>query len=194
MRKPPRTVVIPLSAFVDAWPNKPKSEVAVGLRILSEQDLQTARAMAARYAEDLLMSEDGGCTDELSRVEAFNDALMRWAIACAVTDPNNAAVPFFVGGDDVVRVALSSQGVRYLWDHLERVHLELSPVVAEASDEDLERLAGTLHRVGALPKVTQRRLRKLLGFCLSEMGDTLSGLEDATDEAPDGVPVYHVKE
>lgn len=169
VRKPPRTIAVEPSAFVDAWPDKPKTAIAVGLRLLSDQDIQTARAMAARYAQTLFLGEDVDCTDPMSRVEAFNDGLMRWAIACGVTDPNNASIPFFAGGDDVVRLALTTQGIRFLWDHLERVALELSPLVQEATDLQLGELVVLLPRLDRMKPEGARRARKLLAFVLEEL-------------------------
>lgn len=172
---PTRTFVLAPSAFADDWPDKPADGVAVGLRFISEADIQTARAEAARVAVELHDDEEG-------RTEAFNDALMRCAVARGTCNPNDLNVPFF-DMEENVRLALTSRGVRKVWDEIERFHLEESPIVAEIKPEEIAELVDRLKGVSFLSPGRQVRIRKLLGFCLEELREA-GVLFDEAEAAP----------
>jgi hypothetical protein len=157
-------MVLPRSAFADVWSGKPAGDVAIGLRVLSEADVQTARAEAAKLAVEL-HPEDGD-----DRIDAFNDALVRWAVARGTTDPNDVRRPYFEAAEDTVRDALTSHGALAVYEALERLTIETSPLEPPASNDDLHSLADVLRdpeRVGfsatafdtSLPAKTQALVR-----------------------------------
>lgn len=168
-RTPVRHVVLRSDAFADDWAEKPEDggEIAIGLRKISDADSTTARAEAAKFAMDMH-------DDETGQVEAFNDALMRWLVVRGTCDANNNTLnaPLFDGSEENVRNALTSKGIRYVWDEIEKFHLETSPLVPVATNEDMLALAELLKRPELLEQMTvgaALRVRKLLGFCLSEL-------------------------
>lgn len=193
--------ILPPTSWGSEWSGKPTEDVALGLRHISDDDLQIARAEAAKYARQ--MHDDA---DREGQIEAFNDALMRWTIVRATCDANDTrlASPFFEGSEDNVRLALTSQAIRFLWDRIERFHLTFSPIVPEATDEALGQLAVLLMTRPHWDKIkpgAQKRFRKLAAFLLTELLEAdpdydpnpLDDDEDAStrvDDDPEAVDVH----
>jgi hypothetical protein len=177
-RVPPRVIEIPVDAWADDWPDKPSEPMKAGLRLLSESDLQVARASATEKAI-------AAQRDALGRIEAFNDHLMAWAVACALTDPNDTLRPYFDSAHENVMLALTSRGIRRIWEELEVLHIERSPLLDEAEDADVAALGEllTAGRVADLPEGKQAHLRRLLTYVL----DQFAGLPapSVTDEPTD---------
>lgn len=180
-RLPLRCVVLAPSAFADDYADKPTTEVAIGLRLLSQAKIQTARAEAARRAVELHRDDLEG------QLEAYNDVLMTLAVAYAACDPNNAAQEYFSLAEDTVPIALTPEGIRHVWHAIEKMHIEESPLSVVATDEDIRALFGRLAAVGfdGVAKATEKRVRTLLAFCLSDLGGALPEDED------DDVVVIH---
>src|SRR5579859_883072 len=106
-RPPRKVVVVSPDAFADEWARKPTADVAIGLRLLSESDVQAARGEAAQQAVRWFADLEGECIDEDARTDPFNDGLIRHALARACTDPNNQSIAWFgEAAEDTVRVAL----------------------------------------------------------------------------------------
>ncbi len=168
-RMPTRHVVLTVDSFADDWQDKPLGEIAIGLRKISDSDTQTARAEAAKFAIGMHDDREG-------QIEAFNDALMRWLIVRGTCDANDVALnaPLFDGSEENVRNALTTKAVRFVWDELERFHLETSPIVHVATNEDFAEfleLAKHLELLDLMSPASQLRIRKLIGFCLTELRD-----------------------
>ena len=163
-RKPPTVVMMPPDAFADTWPEKPSEPVPIGLRLLCESELQTARAEAARKAVDLHDDDEG-------RYEAYNDGLIAWAVAAAACDPEDVNKPFVEMPYENIPLAFTSQGLRRLWDELEVLHASRSPLTPEADDDELKMLAGllTAESVGAIDPKQQARVRRLATFLLENI-------------------------
>lgn len=173
---PERHVVLEPSAWADDWNEKPVGEFAFGLRKISDADTQTARAEAVKYAISMHDDREG-------QIESYNDALMRWLIIRGTCDSNNVLqnAPIFDGSEENLRNALTSKAIRYVWDEMERYHLECSPVVSEATDEDFLELGELLKRpelLGDMSRGGQKRFRKLIGFCLAEMRTVLEEIDE----------------
>lgn len=167
-RTPPGFVVVPKSAWATSWAKAPKDDVAIGLRLLSESDVQIARAWAAKKASAMFLV-DGRLTDSDDFNAAYNDALMRYAVARSACDPNDASAPYWQAAEDVVGVALTSGGVRLIYDAIERMHVAMSPTTPIANDQDVAELVELLS-LGALGKLAnQKQTRKLLFDCLETL-------------------------
>lgn len=169
-RIPERHVVLKRNAFAEDWQSKPGEDLALGLRRVSDADIQTARAEASKFAID--MHPDS--SDRVGQVESFNDALMRWIVVRGTCDANDCAInaPIFDGSEENVRNALTSQAIRFVWDAIERFHLEQSPIVPEATDDDFLELIVYLKMPSLLETLSpgaRRRFRKLAGYLLNEM-------------------------
>jgi len=182
-RIPEQHVILKRDAFAEDWQGKPEVDFALGLRRVSDADIQTARAEAAKYAIEMH-------DDQLGRIESFNDALMRWIIIRGTCDANDSSLnaPIFEGSDENLRNALTSKAIRYLWDAVERFHIEHSPIVAEASDDEFLELIAYLKMPVILEKLSpgaRKRFRKLVGFLLSELREVDPDYKEPDEEEPD---------
>ncbi|WP_394847403.1 hypothetical protein LZC95_08050 [Pendulispora brunnea] len=137
-------IVLPPSAFADRWEAKPDAAVAVGLRLLSERDIQVAKAESSKWVDKMYSGADGVIRDVDKAVESWNDCLVRWACALGTCDPNDVTKPYFPAAEDVIGDALTSEGLRRIWDALELLHLEESPVAPEATDAEILALIGRI--------------------------------------------------
>lgn len=167
-RKPVHTAIVALSAFSDAWKGRPKAAVCAGFRPLSADDSRSIKATASDEAWRLHPRD----LDEPNRIDAYNDAVMRLAVARSACDPNDVSKPWDVLGvaaDDNVAIVLSVDGVRALYDEVERAAVLSSPTRTDATDADLLELFDLLPL--ALERMTvdrAARLRRWLGFALDE--------------------------
>lgn len=135
--RPAVVVVLPASVWVATWAKRPVGEVAIGLRFLSQQESEMATTAAEARADQSRMDGD-------ARDTVYNDELMVQVAGFAACDPNDATRRHFDLGSEDVRVALTSQGVRRLWDEFERAQVGSSPLVDPADDTDLGDLAECL--------------------------------------------------
>lgn len=164
-RPAPRVVELPPEAFADDWDRKPSQPMMVGLRLVSEGDVDRARSMALHKAIEMV-PEPGDV-----RVDAFNDAVMRNVLARATCMPEDAREPFFPLPEADIEMALTDAAVKKLWIELDRLKVESSSYLGEADDDQLALLAGLLVEPdawAALPPIKQTRLRRL---CLSLLDD-----------------------
>lgn len=168
-----RVVELPPSAYADGWGSKPSAPVRVGLRLISDAEIQTARGEAVRAAMTLHPHADAAqASQDPNWIDAFNDALMRWAVARATCVPEDISKPFFPVAEDTVKEALTSQGIKALFEALELLVVEQSPLSPEATDEDLGDLVQVLQHGAALTKMPPgeaRALRRLLGHALERL-------------------------
>jgi hypothetical protein len=159
---------VPVDAWADDWQKKPTEEVCIGLKLISEADERTARAVASKNALQAHPKYD----EDPAFADAFADALISSAVAVAACDPNNVNEPWadFGGSEDIVRSAFTSKGLRFMWDQIDRMKVALGPSEHEATDDELDELHALL--VTVLHKVStneQKRIRRLLGHCLRKL-------------------------
>jgi len=154
--------------FCSDWQNVPHGEVAVGVKLLSESELQQVLAEAAREVQ--LLYPDGDPNGPLM-IKAYEDALVRLAVGRCATNPNDARDPYFAASDEMVGAAWPSGTIRRIWDTLERVTIAHSPVAEPAHDDDVRALMELIGRgmVDKMMPARQLRTRKLLAFLLAEL-------------------------
>lgn len=183
---PLRVVVLPPSAFADDWPQKPSDEVAIGLRFLSQADVDAGRREAMREASGFYaeLRDTPIPADPDASVDVHNDTLVMYAVARGTCDPNDVTKPYFVAAEDTVKIALTPEGARRIYDELVILTKGYSPGLPAASDADVRSLGNRLRR-GAIPLDDESR--KLIGYLLSKHG----GLDEAEgDDEDDDVAVY----
>ncbi|HEX2878836.1 MAG TPA: hypothetical protein VHO25_04800 [Polyangiaceae bacterium] len=159
VKKPAHTVIVEPWAFADAWQKKPKAAICWGIKLLADADYTTARAEAAKLARQL--HPEGG-SDQL---DAFNDALMRWAVVAAICDPNNREKPAPVIGlceEDLIREAMTLRGIRFVFDSILKFEVETSPLYLEIDEEGVGELyslimSGAPERLSPAAASTARR-------------------------------------
>ena len=176
-RPPPASVIIPPSAFADEWEDKPKDPVCAGLRLVSHQDLQVARAQARERANRAIPDPDVEETDEvLVWSDAYNDALLSHIVAIALCDPNDSAQSWSLikaAPEDTVRAFMTSDGIRLVFDAWEKMRIASDPTQREAEDAEVETLVALLkERSASLGRMRSSRVRRLLAFCLDELQST----------------------
>lgn len=179
-----RVLVLTPDMFIDTCENRPNEEVAIGLRKIADGDVQIARAEAAKYAIEMHNDREG-------QIEAFNDCLMRWMIISGTCDPNDIAhsTSLFEGSEENVKMMLTPQTIRFLWDHIDAFQVESSPLVPAIDDEDIDRVASRL-LMGplpeAMPQADQIRIRKFLGMILRDLEtyEPSQSADDAVEDIP----------
>jgi hypothetical protein len=151
---------IPRGAFQVTWSDYPVDDPKMGFVVLADDDIQYARAQAVAYAKRM--------ADELEeRVDVFNDALMRIAVARGTTSPHDARERYFGAmAEDTVGIALTTDGVRRVYEELVAVAVERSPIRREASDEEMADLP---ERLAAAPPALASRLRRVIGYALDAL-------------------------
>lgn len=183
---PPRTVTLPVTAFGDTWKGKPDTDVAIGLRLISSDVVENARAAARKQAREWHCDkETGRILDEDAYIDAYNDGFMRRCVARATCDVNDIAEPYFKFAENTVREALTVEGVRRLWDELLILHAENSVAIAPADDADIERMARVLLHGGALAALDEGdrvELRTLCSYVLAMLVGTGKADEVPADE------------
>jgi hypothetical protein len=165
-RAPDRVIEVSASAFASTWANKPDKPVKMGLRTLSEHQVEHAAAEAARKAWELHADEG----DEDGRIDAYNNRLVGLAVAFATTHPENREEPYFTMAEDLVFHALTPQGMRFIYDALDLLTLETSPTAPEASDDELGIVGDGLvsgELLASLDVEQARRVRRILKHVLS---------------------------
>jgi len=176
--RPLRALLIPPTAFADKWHGKPNEGVCVGLRLISFADTLTARAEAAVAARKLHPND----ADRDLQIEAYNDALMAWCVARGTCDPNDREkAPDIWGGmpEDVVPIALSPFGMRFVFDALDTMAREESPIAPEITDSELVEIYEMLaYRIFRLHPVKEALVRRLLATIRDELLQVPPGPEE----------------
>lgn len=169
--KPLRVAILPITAWATDYEGRAIQPVEIGLKILSESDIQSARSEAVRAAWNCIPGEPGDTKTE-ERIEAFNDALIRFAVARGTCKPTDATLPYWDMAEDVVSLALTTDGIKFLWEELQKLKIERSPLSAEIDDDEASSLAAwlTSEKRRGLPK----ELLRLLHECHDRAAAALS--------------------
>lgn len=202
-RKPTRMLMVPVSAFADDWRERPTAPVAVGLRLLSEKDCELAMSLAASATIEFFKG-----ADQVNRAavdDVYRSRMMAFAVARAVCDPNDVMQghPLFPALEDQISEFFAPTGIAFIYEALDTMTVELSPLVPVATDEDLVLLRAHL-RAGTvlkLPPGEQRAARRLLGRVVEALAaadpsvsihDESDHFEDLPDQDEYGIPTYGV--
>ena len=180
---PLRVVVVPLNAWADGYTGKPLTEVAVGLRFLSQQDQDIARREAEREAVGFYaqLRDMPVPTDPLVAIDIQNDKLMAMAVARGTCDPNDVTLGYFKSADETVPMALTPEGIRRIYDELVILHKGWGGGRPKASDEDVSRLGTILQGDCDLDDED----RKLCAYLLEKFGEPLGVARTVEDEEDD---------
>lgn len=145
--------------YNDEFAGRPAEAVKLGLRNHTEQDY----------------------TDTIAQVEASDttnkDRDLMVALVCrAMCDPDDVtrANPFFPRPDDIIAKALRPSTIRAIWDQIERTRIETSPIMPEATEEEIGTLLALLQtdRLVELDQsnpVVARRARRFLRYVLDDL-------------------------
>lgn len=171
---PPGFVLVPPNAFRSDFPNRPTEPVAVGLRLVSQTDLQTARAQARETASQAIPDVKLDDPNDIQAwTDAYNDRLMSYIVSQATCDANDVLEPWsFVrmAPEDLVPLYLTADGIKLIFDKWEQVKISLDPTQREATDDEVDNLLDTLReREDGLSFVRRARIRRLLAYVHDEL-------------------------
>jgi len=161
------TVLLPPSAFAETWARRPKSPTLVGIRLLSEAQVEFAQVDARQKAWEAHPEP----TDVEFRLDVFNDWNITNILARAMCRAEDVNVCFFAPGpEDLIREGLSPGGIRRLWDEFTRVSVIEGPLRPEADDEALAVAWPELQAtIAAASPGAQSHARRLLWAALEEL-------------------------
>lgn len=162
-KTPSRTLILPLTCFADDWAGKPPSPICVGLRLLSEDDRRKARKTAEEQATEFHPYGDDGW------IECFNDGVKRQVAALAMCDPNDVTQPSetFRYAEEQVLAAFTVNGTQLVFDAVEQLEIDSSPLERLADRDVLVRLAKVLGLVD--PAALNGRLSRRISCMLDEV-------------------------
>jgi hypothetical protein len=140
-------------AWLEEFDGRPLASVIVGLRTPNDRDYDAA--LKRDTDKDILL----------------------YLVARGLCDPKDcrAAHPAFPMPDDQIPVQLKPATIRYLYDRIEQLHLETSPVVPQADDNEIILLGLNLQAgdlLDALPPAKQARVRRLATHLIEALGTT----------------------
>lgn len=179
-KKPPKFVILSPSAFADTWDDKPTTEVAVGIRTISQHEIDVAQREADKEALGFYatLRETPLPLDPDSVIRVYNDALVMNAVAKCACDPNDVTKPYREFLDDRVRQIFTPDGAARIWDELVLLSKGSGVHRPQSDDDDVRLLARRLAGGAEL----DAEARKLCAYLLEKVSDG----EDLEVEAPDG--------
>ncbi len=192
-RRAPRVVSVPLNAFADTWKAKPQAPLEIGLRLISDHDLDNARAYASRIARE----HHPDPSDEDGRIEAYNELLMQWAVAVATCKPSDASKAYWQAPHDEVGIAFTEDGLKLMFHELIVLKIEHSPLIAEADATAIESLGKMLSIPGIAAFLVERgepRLRRHITWVFDQVKKLIGAAPGAPtgpesdDVDPDEIP------
>lgn len=160
LRKPPKVVELPLTAWADGHSDKPAAPIPIGLRLLSSEERQRA-ADEADKAVAVFASQ----ADEDGQTRAYNSALIAELVASAACQAADVTVGFFEMASLDVRRRLTASGIQRLWQELQALEAASEAAMPELDVEGLAHLVAMLDRDVAfaqMPREEARRLKRLL--------------------------------
>lgn len=156
LNPPPVVVDLPPAAFAGGDGKRAASLSRVGVRTLSETEVEAAQ----KAAEKALEPEDGGAE--------YNDNLCAEIVARASTQALDSGQPFFEMGALSVKNLLTPDGVRRLYQEYEVLRDGSNPAMPEAGPEEFSHLIVLYERglgMRALPRAEAKKVRRLLEWC-----------------------------
>lgn len=167
---PPKVIKLPLSAWNPTFTGRPECDIPVGLRLPGSEDAETIEAEAVRSMREAMA--DG----EEAALRAYNESKLVSLVALCITDPNDVTAPheLFETPNALLKIALTPQGLRRLFDEIELLQVETSPIFHEASDDDVSVIAELLGD-GALTRLQDQvkasRARRYLTLVFETLAD-----------------------
>lgn len=162
---PPRVVSLPLSAWKSTYSGRPERDVKIGLRLPGQDDTDTVETEALKALQHAAKNGDEAA------VRAYNESKLLNIVALCICDPFdvNKAHDLFETPNAILEIALTPQGIRRLFDEIERLQIETSPIFREASDEELNTFALMINEgavQGLDSKVDRARIRRYVAYCI----------------------------
>ena len=154
-RRPPHIFWLGPGAFTEAWSDRPREKIQVGMRRASADEYMSARAQAAKKTDEL-HPPLAGHHDHPTWQETYDVVMFHYLLGHVLTLPEDVTQklwPHIQSGDmfmpgqvtplgsDVVSIRFSREGIDRLFFELEVLSVKDSPVRREASDEEIVEMA-----------------------------------------------------
>jgi hypothetical protein len=146
---------------------RPECDCKIGIRLPSQDDIETIESEAMKA----LQANIGNGNDAAEL--AHNQSKLVNLVALCICDPNDVtqAHELFPAPNATVPVALTPAALRRLFDEIERLQIDTSPIFVEATDDDVAALiemlsGGALVKIASTDLVNNARCRRYLAFVL----------------------------
>lgn len=143
--------------------------IKVGIRLLSLDDQETIRAVARQAAVEAV----AGTSDAESAVQS---AMLIATVSCAICSPSDSRRhhEFFDCPNDKLPIALREETIKRLFDEVELLAIETSPIFCEADDDGADEVAelilsGALELLDEDDPVRAKRVRRYIEFVREEL-------------------------
>lgn len=170
---PPKVIQLPLSAWASGYSAKPECEVSFGIRLPGQDDVEAIEAEAMRAARSAQSA-----TGDVDALRAYNEEKLVSLVARCICSSTDVTQPheLFETPDALLRIALTPQGLRRLFDEIERLQIESSPIFVEATDSEVVELFERIQD-GELARcqdvAISGRIRRYLAFCLESLSENV---------------------
>jgi hypothetical protein len=155
--------------WASTFQDKPVVPIKIGIRLLSLEDQETIRAIARQAAVDSV----SGTSDAESAIQT---AMLIATVSCAICSPSDSrhCHEFFDCPNDKLPIALREETIKRLFDEVERLAIETSPIFCEANDDEVDEVAellvgGELTRLEAIDPLRASRVRRYIDFVYEEL-------------------------
>jgi hypothetical protein len=136
--------------FAESWSNRPKAAFEVGLRVPGEQEYRNAvieaeKAQGEAFAKACQDPNLVARAEELG-ISAYNAKLVTFCVARGMCNQHNVTLPhpYFELPEDEIPLALKSRAIQQIFDAIERLAIDQSQVMAEATEIEVLELAELL--------------------------------------------------
>lgn len=164
--KPQRVVTLPVSAFTATYELRPECECSVGIRLPSQEDAETIETEAIKAFQ-------ANIGNPAAADLAYNQSRLTNLVALCICSPEDVTRPhdLFPAPNATLPVALTPDALKRLFDEIERLQIDTSPIFTEATDDDVdavvELLSGdALRKLSTTDQVNHSRVRRYLSFVL----------------------------
>jgi hypothetical protein len=166
---PRKVIVLRQEHWASTFSDRPENPIQVGLRLLSIDDQDAIRHIANQASIEAITA--GG-----DPKAAAQSAMLIATIARAICHQRDArrAHERFECADDLLPIALTKEALTWIFDELEKLVIESSPIFGESTDDEIVVLCDMLQN-GAMARLTEAdptraaRVRRYLDFVLTEI-------------------------
>lgn len=164
---PARTFELLPEHFAASYERKPVAKITIGLRVPSESESRSIETEATKTAAQA----DGDMEEKL---EVYHRSLFTFYAARGICNPHDVTAPhpLFEMPEDMLPLALTPRAIKRLFDEIERLHVDQSPLFPEATPVEVSELADRLGDSVALdlvPLPQRMRALRYLRFVLDTL-------------------------
>lgn len=152
---PPRTVVLPASAFATSWLSRPHGPMLVGLRRVSADELLAAEVRGKARAQEIFPNSS---PFDPARVEVAEIVRFHFILGKALCDPQDYRKSLWIDQQElsspnmlamgpskmIEPMRFTRDGLHRLFDELEILAIEGNPTWPEATDDEIAELGVSL--------------------------------------------------